>query len=104
MNSQSLTDLPLRSSRPATEPYDLKTLEAALAQDREIEAQIQENLRKVALPSTPPIPSISDEMRTTVSYQTWSGTGVCCLIAADLSFTIDCWCAQEPSFPEQMHS
>jgi len=104
MNSQSLTDLPLRSSRPATEPYDLKTLEAALAQDREIEAQIQENLRKVGLPSTPPIPSISDEMRTAVSYQTWSGPGLYRLNAADLSLTTDCWCTQKPSLPEQMHS
>jgi hypothetical protein len=90
--------------RPATEPYDLKALEAALANEREIEAQIQENLRKVALPSTPPIPTISDEMRTAVSHQVSTGPGSDRVVVIELSSTSDCRCAQEPSFLEQMYS
>jgi hypothetical protein len=52
---------------PKKDPFDLKTFEAFLEQDREAEAKIQENLRRVALPKVAAVPKISDEMRQTVS-------------------------------------
>jgi hypothetical protein len=59
--------LTLTLCSPKREPFNLKALEASLEQEREAEAKIQENLRRVALPKVAAVPTISDEMRETVS-------------------------------------